>query len=66
MAAVFISPPATHRNFRFATSLPTLLACCLFDNRHSDVCKVISHSDFDVVLNEIFFFTFLSDISLLV
>ena len=35
-------------SFLFSASMPTLFICCLFDNRHSNRCEVISHCGFDL------------------
>ena len=38
--------PTVHKYSFFSVSSPTLVICHLFDNSHSDRCKVISHCVF--------------------
>ena len=42
----FIVPPTVYKCSFFATSLPTLIICCLFNNSHSDKSEVISYCGF--------------------
>ena len=44
----FTPPPTGHTGSLFSISLPTLVISCLFDNNHSNRCKVISHGGFDL------------------
>ena len=52
-----VHPPA-HSTWEFPLlyTLPTLILCCLFDNKYSDMYEVISHCGFD------FYFLMISDV----
>ena len=48
-AAQIYSATTVHKGFLFSTSSLTLVICCLFDDSHSDRCKVVSHCGFDLI-----------------
>ena len=44
----FTFPPAMQERFLFSTHSPAFIVCRLFDDGHSDWCRVTSHCSFDL------------------
>ena len=44
----FTFPQTVYRGSHFSTSSPTFVVCVLFNDSHSDRCKVISHCGFNL------------------